>query len=378
MPKLSQISPAGSPPAPTDHLVGVVGGTTDVLFSVSSLPSGGGGLTPTNASPIWYVDSDGNPNGGNDSNNGTDPTTPFATAQHALNVAAGFLYTQGSGPSILLLDGTHTLSQALFIGPLPGLGGTGSNGTGFTFQSNSGNPSTCIINGQGARNPFFVSTGLLTPFNFGFFTINCSGSPLINSGSYVNLSNLILEDTSNSGGPKAIQTVDYGETYLGAGGSATFTWPNAVTSDFIFRVHNYSVLDFGQTQTFNFHTGSSALFIELILHSSLQIYNNAPSITNPVTGLKLFMRDCCSVVTPNGQISDIPGSGGIEVDATCTWQNNFTPGQGGLFGFSRSGGVPTTTDVPAQGTFGVIKDTTGGGVYLAYNDGGTIKKVQLT
>ena len=39
---------------------------------------------------------------------------------------------------------------------------------------------------------------------------------------------------------------------------------------------------------------------------------------------------------------------------------------------------PTTTDYPTDKDFGVHKNTTSGNVYLAYNDGGTIKKVQLT
>jgi hypothetical protein len=46
------------------------------------------------------------------------------------------------------------------------------------------------------------------------------------------------------------------------------------------------------------------------------------------------------------------------------------------FGVTKKVGLPTTTDLPA-GTSGVFKDTSGGGVYLAYNDAGTIKKVAL-
>lgn len=45
-------------------------------------------------------------------------------------------------------------------------------------------------------------------------------------------------------------------------------------------------------------------------------------------------------------------------------------------GATEISGVPTTS-VVAEGTSGLFKDTSGGGVYLAYNDAGTIKKVQL-
>jgi hypothetical protein len=51
--------------------------------------------------------------------------------------------------------------------------------------------------------------------------------------------------------------------------------------------------------------------------------------------------------------------------------------QAAAFGVTKKAGLPTTTDLP-KGTSGVFKDTSGGGVYLAYNDAGTIKKVALT
>ena len=39
---------------------------------------------------------------------------------------------------------------------------------------------------------------------------------------------------------------------------------------------------------------------------------------------------------------------------------------------------PTTTEYPTSGQWGIHKNTSSGDVFLAYNDGGTIKKVQLT
>lgn len=39
---------------------------------------------------------------------------------------------------------------------------------------------------------------------------------------------------------------------------------------------------------------------------------------------------------------------------------------------------PTTTEYPNDKDAGIHKNTTSGNVYLSYNDGGTIKKVQLT
>lgn len=49
----------------------------------------------------------------------------------------------------------------------------------------------------------------------------------------------------------------------------------------------------------------------------------------------------------------------------------------GSMGITPISGLPTTSNLPAE-TAGLFKDTSGGGVYLAYNDAGTIKKVQLS
>ena len=50
----------------------------------------------------------------------------------------------------------------------------------------------------------------------------------------------------------------------------------------------------------------------------------------------------------------------------------------GLNGYTSSAADPTTTELATAGDFGIHKNTTSGTVYLAFNDGGTIKKVALT
>ena len=47
-------------------------------------------------------------------------------------------------------------------------------------------------------------------------------------------------------------------------------------------------------------------------------------------------------------------------------------------GLSSSAADPTTTEFPADKDFGLHKNTSSGSVFLAYNDGGAIKKVALT
>lgn len=49
----------------------------------------------------------------------------------------------------------------------------------------------------------------------------------------------------------------------------------------------------------------------------------------------------------------------------------------GLNGYTSTTADPTTTELATAGDFGIHKNTTSGTVYLAFNDGGTIKKVAL-
>ena len=49
----------------------------------------------------------------------------------------------------------------------------------------------------------------------------------------------------------------------------------------------------------------------------------------------------------------------------------------GLNGYTSTAADPTTTELPTAGDCGIHKNTTSGTVFLAFNDGGTIKKVAL-
>lgn len=49
-----------------------------------------------------------------------------------------------------------------------------------------------------------------------------------------------------------------------------------------------------------------------------------------------------------------------------------------LRGYSESGSNPTTTQLPADGDFGVHKNTSSGTVFLAFNDAGTIRTIAFT
>lgn len=62
-----------------------------------------------------------------------------------------------------------------------------------------------------------------------------------------------------------------------------------------------------------------------------------------------------------------------EVTATSVTMNGAT-----LLGYTSSDDDPTILDLPGDHTWGLHKNVTSGDVFLAYNDNGTILKVQLT
>lgn len=56
----------------------------------------------------------------------------------------------------------------------------------------------------------------------------------------------------------------------------------------------------------------------------------------------------------------------------------FGSGSPRFIGRTATAADPTTTELPADKDFGLHKNTSSGAVFLAYNDGGAIKKVALT
>ncbi len=69
--------------------------------------------------------------------------------------------------------------------------------------------------------------------------------------------------------------------------------------------------------------------------------------------------------------------GGIDTDISIEVKAKGA-GRVKLNGMSSSAADPSTTELPTSGDIGVHKNTTSGNVFLAVNDGGAIKKVQLT
>lgn len=66
-------------------------------------------------------------------------------------------------------------------------------------------------------------------------------------------------------------------------------------------------------------------------------------------------------------------NGNAQVDGDLILNNGLTN-----LGYTSSAAAPTTTELPTDKDYSIHKDTVGGTVYLAYNDGGVIKTVTLT
>lgn len=158
--KLSQIAPAVSAPAATDQLVGVTGGTTDNLYSVTQIGAGlvNAGIIRTilTANTNRYVSITGS-----DSNGGTNPTTDaWATMQHANDNVSSMLDLGGFLVLVNIGSGTF-----VGIGIKPVLGGPvefKGNGVANTFIDNG--PNDGVFN-QGECIAFYIAT-------FGAFYFN--------------------------------------------------------------------------------------------------------------------------------------------------------------------------------------------------------------
>ncbi len=93
------------------------------------------------------------------------------------------------------------------------------------------------------------------------------------------------------------------------------------------------------------------------------------TLTNDPGG-DIYGSRFASISTDNGVVSDIPGGLNFS-DGTLAWRKI---GSGGWSQASTSvAGLPTTTQLPSSQTWGIFKDTSGGEVYIAFNDAGTIK-----
>lgn len=94
------------------------------------------------------------------------------------------------------------------------------------------------------------------------------------------------------------------------------------------------------------------------------------NITGAVSNLILIGR---GVEAPTASTSDYLKIGDSIEGSTASGSETLR-----FRGASSAAGAPTTTELPTSRDWGIHKNTSSGNVYLAYNDGGSIVKVQLT
>ena len=100
-------------------------------------------LAAANSNMTWYVATTGS-----DSNSGTSGSAPFLTIQHAINIAASYLWGPGAAPTISVADGTYpvysgTGGYGLILLPL--VSAAGSQGS---IVGNTGTPGNCVLSGS--------------------------------------------------------------------------------------------------------------------------------------------------------------------------------------------------------------------------------------
>jgi hypothetical protein len=352
--KLSQITPGT--PLLNDQIVGVSGGVTDALFDVNALK----GFITATSNVDWYVATTGS-----DSNPGT-LLQPFATIQRALTEAARYNWVFIYFPTIHIADGTYPENdRQISIGDFVNLFET------IIFVANPSNPQNVVL-AQGFE--LFFSDGSIAIGGLSFSGVN-TGSCINAVDGVISVSDPIIFNDNT-------QSAFYCEAFSFIFCNTTLTFTGSHIQWFSF---NGPGVTWFSNPTIHF---PASFNMDVAFFEVDGTYGNngvgvagvilgGPTITNGggVTGTSLIsFTGPALLTTQNGEISDIPGTnnGFLSSDLFIT---AFSAKEGRFF--RQKSGLPTTSDIPT-GCWSVFKDTSGGGMYVAGNDGGTIKKVALT
>lgn len=319
---------------------------------------------------------------GSDSNGGTNSSTDaWATIQHAVSfIAANIDF------------GANTVTINIGAGTFTGFGLPSFIGGGNCLIYGAGSALTTIINGpnDGLLNggePFSVFVPNSTIIFANGFTLAFNHTlPNIVSASFdvfapVNVNfyhtpdfvaDVKIDFTNVDSGHTGIWIdfpggviADNGWSIIG-GGATVFA---------ALLVENNSVYGLGQTGNTWTITGSltcSQAFAQADTGGKIDPITLTPMSGAGVTGKRFNLIGSGSIQSQNGPNTlgpnFFPGNAAGTSDGSSAYD--------GYFGVTAKSGLPASTDLSA-GMQGVFKDTSGGGVYLAYNDAGTIKKVAL-
>lgn len=307
---------------------------------------------------------------GSDSNPGT-LAQPWATPQHAANFLATNIDAGGFVPIVQIMTGTYAGPQLNGVPvqtPLQLWLGDYTTPTNVNLTTSQSGYACFDISAQGVQ----LEIDGLT------FKPNAPDLPAIsfdadNCTVFANR----INGVADAGGSLALIDFENAFCFCVIGFSAASFLNVPVTSDG--RVSLTGTWDqLIYLNAINCEMQSNHIALTLV---STPVFNNAcvnfaapecamlgnfASTTGSATGLKLL------ATTPGifvGNPTLLPGTG---LSITSQMFMDATS----IYALQKSG-LPSTSDL-AAGTWGVFKDTSGGGVYVAYNDSGTIKKVALT
>lgn len=351
-------------------------GTSPPLVSLTVLAGdvGSGGLIPATGNLTFYVATTGN-----DSNSGLSVGSPVATLQRAMTLAASydylFLYTW----SINIADGTYTTTGDAVIIPAfvhlqPSstqnlVGNSGSPGNVVLKCGNGLVQTADAINNQVFLDGFTVHLTAGGGTYFGIFGGKILYNNLtIDADASLTATAVFWVGNSDLGGTNVL---------IDTNGGNTFTVNNGVAFRNFILANPSSQSNFNFTQ---FTFPASLTTTAWVNATAAQINWSFNTYTNfaGVTGKQCQASVFCLLITDNGLPSDFPGNTAGTVDNTTVMRDASTGIR--TLGSLQHAGVPAASTFPNQ-TWQVFKDTSGGGVYLGFNDGGTMvlisNRVQL-
>lgn len=321
---------------------------------------------------------------GSDSNSGTSLGSAWATLQHAIAYIsanydlAGFTATINVGAGTFAGAGAHSMtgggiyilgagsgSTTLTPGPSDGVFNFGE-----CFDINV--PSSCIWGISGfTLAPNSVSSGIAIAIYIGYETL-VYGDP-----SETIPPDLVF-DCTNVGGADVILTTSASTTQVVTGGSGCgIIGGNGTINSFMnmsfpgaqFVNINVFTLQSNVTVSTAFFIGQQGGAYTGAQFSSGTFSNGGHTCTGQrylITGGSIAAAGAGNQLGPTHFLGTVAG--------TCDSGSVYD----GFMGAETASGLPTTTQYPDAGTGGLYKDSSGGGVYMVYNDAGTIKKVALT
>lgn len=354
---------------------GSFGGIADYTSDGTNI-LGGGGIVggPYAINPLLVV-ATGNltlyvATTGSDSTGNGSSGNPYATIQHAINIATGFDYQNTFTATINVANGTYTIPLTITVPAL-------MNCPQANLVGNHASPTSVVINAQSAafsQAIIFSGPGI---WFFDGFEIDAKLSQIAALNlMQLHIGNIALQDSSGNNDSQPF-TSSYGAQITFKGSSSTITVLMAGIFAFA-QSFSYGSIDFS---TVNIVFPAALAVFEQFLSvtgSSAIVWANGISYTNfgGVTGPQLDMDVFGNLLTDNGTLSDIPGNAGfVAHDQTCSWINVNSNVFAQFFGdFS---GTPSSSQIGTQ-LWAILKDSgqsAGFGTKIVVNDAGTVATI---